>query len=58
MLGLWCLRFFRCQRDIPETVDVVALSDDNYLSILVDFYVIFREQGDTVIVTQLADGDE
>jgi hypothetical protein len=58
VLGLWCLRFFRCQRDIPEAIDVIALSDDNYLSIRVDFDVVFCEQGDAVIITQLADGDK
>ena len=58
VLGMWCLRFFQYQRGIPEAVDVVTLSDDNCLSILVDFDVVFLEQGDIVIAAQLANGDK
>ena len=36
---------------IPEPVGGIAFADDDNLSILVDFDVIFCKEGDAVIVT-------
>ena len=44
--------------DIPEAVGGVVFSDNDDLSILVDFDVVFCKQGDAVIIASLADGNK
>ena len=43
-------------RDGPEAVGRVALSHNDDLSFLVYFDIVLGEQGDAVVVAELADG--
>lgn len=49
---------FGSQGNIPETVGGVASSNDDDLAALVNFHVVFGEEGDAVIVTKLTERDK
>ena len=56
----WCWReiCFGSQGNVPETVGGVASSTNDDLATLVNFHVVFREEGDAIIVTKLTESDK
>ena len=51
-------RRFGSERDAPKAIGGVAPAYDDDVSIFVDVHVVFGEKSDTVIIAELANGDE
>jgi hypothetical protein len=52
--GGTCLGFGR-KRNVPKSVGCISFSFDNYFPVFNDIDVVFGEESDAVVVTELAD---
>ena len=49
---------FGCQRDVPKSVGTISFSDDDRVTIFVNFDIVFCEESGAVVVAQLANVDK